>query len=65
MSDYIDSGDRVVVTGNARVLGSDNLTDHQGKHGLVIGNDGWGKCSVQLDDGSYITAWNDADLTRE
>lgn len=36
-----------------------------GKRGVVVHNDGWGFCTVDLDDGSRISAWNGKDLERE
>ena len=65
MAKFIDRGDRVVNVDNARFQGSDDLSEHQGKHGKVLSNDGWGLCEVLLDDGTSVYAWNGADLRRE
>ena len=63
--DYIDRGDRVIIVGDTHANGSSVLAAHQGKHGVVLSNDGFGLCEVRLDDGTIVTAWNSADLKRE
>lgn len=64
---YIDTGDRVVIISDGTItgFGGADLSKHKGKHGLVLGNDGWGCCTVKLDDGETVTAWNSSDLKRE
>jgi len=42
--DYIDRGDRVIIVGDTHANGSSVLAAHQGKHGLVLSNDGFGLC---------------------
>lgn len=67
MSDYIDMGDRVVVkpdiaeSAHARMPRPGAI----GKHGVVLENDGYGMCTVRLDDDGVIHAWNAKDLERE
>jgi hypothetical protein len=65
--DYIDAGDRVIVKsdGHPNGFGGQVLTAHKGKHGIVVSNDGFGRCAVLLDDGVTVDAWNGADLERE
>lgn len=67
MSGYIDHGDRVIIVsdGNPNGFGGQVLTEHKGKHGLVLRNDWFGRCSVLLDDGQVVDCWNGADLERE
>lgn len=62
-----DVGDRVVIVsdGNPNGFGGQFLREHKGKHGVVLSNDGWGRCSVRLDDGSVVDCWNAADLGLE
>ena len=66
---YPDVGDRVIVIRNANAgsVGqqSSNLSEHIGKHGVITANDGWGLCSVELDDGARVLAWNRYDLQKE
>ncbi len=62
--EYITVGDRVVISPN-RGLGASNLRPHDGKHGVVIKEDGYGYCKVRLDDGTEVYAWNIRDLERE
>ena len=64
---FIDKGDRVVIKsdGHPNGFGGQVLTEHKGKHGLVLSNDGFGRCSVLLDDGKAVDCWNGADLERE
>ena len=62
---HIDKGDRVVITGNSFCMGSHDLSEHQGKHGIVEFNNGWGLCNVRFDDGTTVRAWNGADLELE
>ena len=62
---YLDRGDRVVIKNSTNKFGSDDLSIHQGKHGVILENNGWGLCSVELDDGTLIKAWSNADLKRE
>lgn len=52
---YIDKDDRVVVV-NARAFG---------KHGLVLSNNGFGGCVVQLDEGGKVFVQNERDLQYE
>ena len=67
MSDYIDTGDRVVVTEHISEAehARGTYADVAGQHGVVESNDGWGRCTVLLDSGQRITAWNGVDLVRE
>ena len=52
----LDEGYRVVIAGNTHLNDSDDLTQHQGKHGSVLSNNEWGLCVIQLDDGSVVRA---------
>ncbi len=62
---YIDTEDRVIIVGDGGDFGADNLTPHQGKHGIVLSNDGSGFCRVRLDDNNIVYAWNRRDLAWE
>lgn len=66
---YIDTGDRIVVssTDNANTgFGGGSLRpEHLGMHGKVLRNDGWGHCSVLLDNGDEVSCWNGANLSLE
>jgi len=63
---FIDTGDRVVTTAGLGEPQHARLArpEHVGKRGVVISNDGWGLCTVELEDGSLVTAWNIYDLER-
>jgi hypothetical protein len=52
---YIDRGDRVKVR-NVKAFGA---------HGIVISNNGWGRCEVRLDDGRTLDFMNVRDLIYE
>ena len=67
MSDYIDTGDRIVVTEGVRepTHARTALPELEGLHGEVLDNDGWGRCRVLLDDGRTVTLWNAKDLAPE
>jgi hypothetical protein len=66
---YIDTGDRVIVKSGknqSNGFGGSNIAEqHEGLHGLVLSNDGWGHCSVLLDNGETISCWNGANLEWE
>lgn len=64
MKAYITVGDRVTIL-PSRGLGASDLRPHDGKHGVVIEEDGWGFCRVRLDDGTEVFAWNLRDLQHE
>lgn len=59
---YLDVGDWVKITGNTNFAGSDDLSNHQGKEGVIKSNDGSGLCDVKLDNGVVVKCWNGADL---
>lgn len=67
ISDYLDHGDRVIVTDG--VLEDAHARSARpelvGKHGVIVENDGWGRCVVVFDDGTQATLWNKLDLERE
>mgnify|MGYP001586952418 CR=1 FL=1 len=62
---YIDHGDRIIVVGNTHAVGSSNLSAHQGRHGTVLNNDGFGLCQIRLDNRTIVYAWSDVDIKRE
>jgi hypothetical protein len=66
MSDPTE-GDRVIVGEHIAQPEHQRATypDAVGMHGIITENDGWGLCTVALDDGTTIKAWNGADLERE
>lgn len=61
---YIDAGDKVRVTNG--VLEDTHKRkakpDLVGKNGVVLENDGWGWCTVRLEDGTTHGLWNGKDL---
>jgi hypothetical protein len=64
---YISTDDRVVIKsrGNETGFGGQDLTGHIGKRGTVLSEEGFGLCTVRLDDGGVVEAWNGADLDYE
>lgn len=62
-----DTGDRVVISSEGTItgFGGQSLKQYCGQHGVILQNDGWGCCSVRLDSGRIVIAWNGADLTLE
>jgi hypothetical protein len=66
---YIDTGDRVIIKSVELVhngFGGTSLRpEHLGMHGIVLRNDGWGHCRVQLDNGDEISCWNGKHLDSE
>ena len=67
MSDYPDVGDRVVIVsdGHPNGFGGQDLSSVRGERGIIVSNDGWGRCLVRLDSGREVDAWNGADLECE
>ena len=63
--DFITVGDRVVVRADKAFMGSSDLHPHDGKRGVVVEMDNWGLCTVKLDDGIEVDAWNLSGLRRE
>lgn len=65
--EYIDQGDRVIVTAGIAEPTHQRLgvPAAAGQHGVVLDQDGWGLCTVRLDNGAEICAWNGKDLERE
>ena len=55
--------ERFTITGNTRCNGSSDLSQHQGKKGVIVSNDGFGLCRALLDDGTKVTVWNYSDVT--
>ena len=66
---WIDAGDRVIVKCGENVgngFGGSNIAErHEGMHGLVLSNDGFGHCRVLLDNGETISCWNGKNLDWE
>lgn len=63
---YIGAGDRVIVTEGIKEKAHARRPRPElvGMKGIVMENDGWGLCKVELDDGTWASLWNAKDLKR-